>query len=249
LQYKIVKMESHRKYRSASNGRLIFGGMLVIIGVLIMLGNFDFININLSYYIFNWKSILIYAGIYFLATRPNKNIAYVLVGLGVLFWFPSLLGENVSLGDVFWPLILIAVGYLLIARQHGALRKSRYKEGQEQNVKEEGYLDHLSFFGGSVKIIQSDHFKGGNITAIFGGSEFDLTHVEMDSDTAVIDIFTLFGGTKFIIPEKWKVHSETVSIFGGFSDKRRTTMTNTEGKTLIIKGLVILGGVEVKSFY
>lgn len=241
-------MESNRKYRSASNGRLVFGGLLVVIGALIMLGNFDFININLSYYIFNWKSILIYAGIYFLATRPNKNVAYVLIGLGVLFWFPSLLGANVSLGDVFWPLILIAVGYLLITRQHGSLRRSRHEEGQEQDIKEEGYLDHLSFFGGSVKIVQSTHFKGGNITAIFGGSEFDLTHVEMDSDTAVIDVFTLFGGTKFIIPEKWKVHSDAVSIFGGFSDKRRTSLTNAEGQTLIIKGLVILGGVEVKSF-
>lgn len=241
-------MESNKKYHSASNGRFVFGGLLVVAGALIMLGNFDFININLSYYIFNWKSFLIYIGIYFLAARPNKNVAYVLIGLGVLFWFPSLLGENVRLGEVFWPLILIAVGYLLITRQHGGSRKSHRENQQNADAKEEGYLDHLSFFGGSVKIVQSTHFKGGNITAIFGGSEFDLTHVEMESDTAVIDVFTLFGGSKFIIPESWRVQSDAVSIFGGFTDKRRTALTNTEGKTLIIKGLIVLGGVEVKSF-
>lgn len=249
-------MESKRKYHSASNGRVVFGGLLIGIGALVMLGNLDFININLAYYIFNWKSFLIYLGLYFLATRPNKNSAYVLIGLGILFWFPSILGQNVRLGEVFWPLILIALGYLLITRQHGLWRRHHDfvdksvedKNVEDKNIKGEGYLDHLSFFGGSVKIIQSDHFKGGNITAIFGGSEFDLTHVEMESDTAVIDVFALFGGTKFIVPDDWRVQSDTVTIFGGFTDKRRTALTNKEGKTLIIKGLIILGGVEVKSY-
>lgn len=243
-------MESKQKYPSLSNGRLIFGGLLIVIGALIMLGNLDFININLAYYIFNWKSFLIYVGLYFLAARPNKNVAYVLIGLGVLFWFPSVFGKNVRLGEVFWPLILIALGYLLIARQHGTLWRNHHTgdKPEDRHVKEEGYLNHLSFFGGSVKIIQSDHFKGGNITAIFGGSEFDLTHVEMESDTAVIDVFALFGGTKFIVPDDWKVHSDTVTIFGGFTDKRRTALTNDGSKTLIIKGLIILGGIEVKSY-
>ncbi len=242
-------MESNRKYHRASDGKLVLGGLLIIAGALIMLGNFDFININLSYYIFNWKSFLIYLGLYFLITRPNKNTAYILIGLGIFFWFPSILGENVQLGDVFWPLILIALGYLLITRQHRSWNGIHHHyDAQNKDEKETGFLDHLSFFGGSVKIIQSTHFKGGNITAIFGGSEFDLTHVEMDSDTAVIDIFALFGGMKFIIPENWNVQSDTVTIFGGFTDKRRNTLTQPDGKVLIVKGLIILGGVEIKSF-
>lgn len=242
-------MESNGNYQRVSHGKLFIGGLLIIAGALIMLGNFDFININLSYYIFNWKSFLIYLGLYFLATRPNKNSAYVLIGLGVLFWVPSVFGSNVQLGDVFWPLILIALGYLLITRQHKSWNGIHHNhDTQNTEEKEDGYLDHLSFFGGSVKIIQSLHFKGGNITAVFGGSEFDLTHVEMDSNTAIIDVFTLFGGTKFIIPEGWKVQPDAITLFGGFTDKRRTTLSNSEGKVLIIKGLIILGGVEVKSF-
>ena len=240
-------MESNKKYPRTSNGRFVFGGLLVLAGAIIMLGNFDFININLSYYIFNWKSFLIYLGIYFLATRPNKNAAYVLIGLGILFWFPSILGQNVRLGDVFWPLILIALGYLLITRQHNTIWKGRHN-AENADEKVSGFLDHLSFFGGSVKIVQSTNFKGGNITAIFGGSEFDLTQVEMESDTAVIDVFALFGGTKFIVPEGWSVQSDAVTLFGGFTDKRRRTLSNTDGKVLIIKGMIILGGVEVKSF-
>ncbi len=240
-------MEDNKKYPRASNGRLVFGGLLVLAGAIIMLGNFDFININLSYYIFNWKSFLIYLGLYFLATRPNKNTAYVLIGLGILFWFPSLLGQNVQLGDVFWPLILIGIGYLLITRQHNSFRRAHTGENPGDE-KVSGYLDHLSLFGGSVKIVQSNNFKGGNITAIFGGSEFDLTHVEMESDTAVIDVFALFGGTKFIVPEGWKVQSDAVPIFGGFTDKRRTNLSNAGEKLLIIKGMIIMGGVEVKSF-
>ena len=242
-------MESNEKYPRASQCKLFIGALLIIAGALIMLGNFDFINIDLPHFIFNWKSVLIYLGLYFLATRPNKNSAYVLIALGIIFWFPSIFGANVNLSDVFWPLILIALGYLMITRQHrswNGIHQNRSNQNTEES--ENGFLDHLSFFGGSVKIIQSSHFKGGNITAVFGGSEFDLTHVEMDSNSAVIDVFALFGGTKFIIPEGWRVQSDTVTIFGGFTDKRRTTLNNSEGKILIVKGLIILGGVEVKSF-
>ena len=70
----------------------------------------------------------------------------------------------------------------------------------------------------------------------------------MASDFAVIDVFTLFGGTKIIVPESWNVKSDAISILGSLSDKRVIHPNQTEGKTLVIKGLVMLGGVEIKSF-
>ena len=42
---------------------------------------------------------------------------------------------------------------------------------------------------------------------------------------------------------------DVISVFGGFSDKRNTIMPNQniEDKTLVIKGLVIFGGGEIRN--
>jgi len=59
----------------------------------------------------------------------------------------------------------------------------------------------------------------------------------------------MFGGTKLIVPEDWEVKSDALSLFGGFSDKRQEQPTNSEvKKILLVKGIVLFGGVEVKNF-
>jgi len=56
----------------------------------------------------------------------------------------------------------------------------------------------------------------------------------------------VFGGASLIIPPDWNVKSDVLNLFGGFSDKRRTSQVNNN-KTLTIKGVVIFGGGELKS--
>ncbi len=235
------------RHHSTQNSKLVIGGLLIFAGALLMLSNLDFFNINMGYYIFSWKSILIYIGLIMMASRPDKKSAYILIGIGVFFWLPDIFGYSVRFKDVLLPLIFIGLGLLLIYRQRSHRQINYDAEGNPVEGNN-GYLNDVSLFGGGIKIIQSKNFKGGNITAVMGGSEFDLRHVEFASNTAVIDVFTLFGGTKFIVPENWAVQSDAISILGGFSDKRAVSMAAPEDKTLIIKGLVMLGGIEVKSY-
>lgn len=64
-----------------------------------------------------------------------------------------------------------------------------------------------------------------------------------------MEITTIFGGTKLIIPSNWEIKSEAVMIFGGIEDKRRMqTITGPPEKTLILKGTVLFGGIEIKSY-
>ena len=59
----------------------------------------------------------------------------------------------------------------------------------------------------------------------------------------------MFGGTKLIVPDDWQVKSDVLSLFGGFSDKRHIRPDEVkENKILLLKGVVMFGGVEVKSF-
>ena len=112
------------------------------------------------------------------------------------------------------------------------------------------YIDDISIFGGGHKVIHSDSFKGGNITALFGGSEIDLTQCKLAPGENIIDVVIIFGGTTIIVPNNWDVILNVTPLFGGFSDKkRRFIRSDTESAgTLIIKGVVLFGGGEVKSY-
>ena len=85
---------------------------------------------------------------------------------------------------------------------------------------EEDFVDSTSIFGGAKKNIISKHFKGGDLVNIFGGTDLDLTQADF-TGTAVIELTTIFGGTKLIVPSNWSIKSEAMIMFGSIEDKRK----------------------------
>jgi predicted membrane protein len=94
----------------------------------------------------------------------------------------------------------------------------------------------------------SDQFRGGKITSIFGGSKINLLYCK-PVEGCVIDVVTIFGGTKIYVPENWNVKTEVVSIFGGFEDKRGNSVISRvdQSKIVVFKGSAIFGGGEIIS--
>ena len=83
---------------------------------------------------------------------------------------------------------------------------------------------------------------------IFGGSEIDLTQADMQAP-AVLEVTALFGGATLIVPSNWAIKSEAFTLFGGISDKRKIgPLTHSAQKTIILKGTMIFGGMEIKSY-
>ena len=66
----------------------------------------------------------------------------------------------------------------------------------------------------------------------------------------IIDITCIFGGTTIIVPESWNVVIEVTPILGGFSDSRkmRGDVIRDNTRSLTIRGTVIFGGGEIKSY-
>ncbi len=225
--------------------------LLIVAGAVLFLETFDIVDINLKYYIFSWKTLLIAIGLIVIVSSNNKLPGYIMVGLGFLFWLPSIFEYNVGLSQVFWPVILIAIGLIIISRRnkHDSLMRGHNQNRENDGSYHNEYIDDVSIFGGGVKRFSSQNLKGGNITAIFGGSEIDLIASQMSSEGTVIDMFTMFGGTKLIVPGSWQVKSEATSLFGGFTDKRHIKPEQViSDKVLLIKGVVIFGGVEIKNY-
>jgi len=110
------------------------------------------------------------------------------------------------------------------------------------------FLDTVSVFGGVNKTIFSKNFQGGEIVNIFGGAELDFTQADING-RVIIDITQIFGGTKIIVPANWQVIPDMAAVFAGIDDKRlKTRATSDSNKILVIKGVSIFAGVDVRSY-
>ena len=126
-------------------------------------------------------------------------------------------------------------------RQHDTITGT---VGEETN-----FIEEVNILGGSEKKFSGIKFRGGKITSIFGGSDVDLSDAEMAADSAVIEVFYLFGGSSITVPRDWHVINQVTTVLGGFSDKRPSdpSQQSQPRKSFILRGLVIFGGGEIKS--
>ncbi|AYL94023.1 LiaF transmembrane domain-containing protein [Mucilaginibacter celer] len=126
-----------------------------------------------------------------------------------------------------------------------------YAQKQQQyNSKYSGddYIDTVSIFGGVNKTILSKNFRGGDIVNIFGGAELDFTQADING-RVIIDITQIFGGTKIIVPSNWQVVSDLAAVFASVDDKRiRSTASVGSEKVLVLKGVSIFAGVDIRSY-
>jgi len=226
--------------KQRTTGRAILGIVLILIGVAFVGKTLDIFPQNVFHHIFSWQMILIVLGVIFISTRQNTTTGWILLILGLVFLIPEFVDISYPVRRLFWPVLLILIGVLIILRSTFSKKHSFSAIGSE-------YLDDFALFGGGDKVITTESFKGGKITAIFGGSKIDLSRSKLAPGQNTLDVFCMFGGSTLILPENWNVKLDVVSIFGGFSDKRHKRAENIEvGKELIIKGFAIFGGGDIK---
>ena len=154
--------------------------------------------------------------------------------------------------SIIFPIIIILLGIFIITRRRDHGEASRYNifHGSKGDNLSADRIDEISIFGGGEKIINSDNFQGGNVTSIFGGSEIDLTNCKLAPGENVIDVLAIFGGNTFIVPKDWNVRTDVFPMFGGFSNKifRDPNTVIDKDRILLIKGIVLFGGGEIKSY-
>ncbi|WP_430814300.1 LiaF transmembrane domain-containing protein [Carboxylicivirga sp. RSCT41] len=225
------------------NKRGLLGAFLIIIGAVLLLDNLGYVPYQIGDVIFRWPMILIAVGLFNLF-RKQYSAAIVTLAIGGVFMAPHII-EGISFRDVFkfWPAFLILAGIAFY------FKRKEMTPGQMINANADEYIDEVDIFGGGVTQVESKNFKGGKITAIFGGGEVYMDRCQLSPEGAVLDIAMVFGGSKIIVPRDWNVKTEVVSIFGGFADKRNffSETPNDPSKTLIIKGAAIFGGGEIRS--
>jgi len=216
----------------------IVGIFIIIIGSLFLLKNFGVLPQEFFWKIFGWQAIIILIGIIFYF-NSNKSIGVTLIVLGILSWIPDI-----------WPVLIIALGVFVIIKNKTNYFSNAKAENSSDIYDPNQMINDVSIFGGAKKSYQIDKFKGGNITAIFGGSEIDLSDCTLADGSNKLDIFFLFGGSNIKVPSTWKVLIEVTPILGAFSDRRimQQSQVFDNSKILIISGVTIFGGGELKNY-
>ncbi len=217
--------------------RVTAGIILIVIGALFLLDNFNILFFDLPFLVFKWEYILIALGIFFLTTDRSKTAGTILLAIGVFSLLPSV-----------WPLLLVGLGAYIIWGK-GNNHTSNFRKFSDKNIEHTDFIDDVSIFGGNQKTYTSTNFRGGRITAIFGGGEIDFRTCYLAEGKNILDILTIFGGYEIRVPEDWKIHNDVISIFGGVSDERSKDPNRVydESKVLILKGLTLFGGIELRS--
>jgi predicted membrane protein len=78
-----------------------------------------------------------------------------------------------------------------------------------------------------------------------GGCEIDLRNAQINGEAA-IDVFAMWGGIEIRVPENWTVIGRVTPLMGGFEDHTRAPQAASAHR-LIVRGMVIMGGVEIKN--
>lgn len=241
-------MEKNNQELRHADRRLWLGVAVILLGLLFLANNFGILEYEIRRYIFRWEVVLIFLGIVFISGRGNRTTGIILLVVGGAFYLRDFLHYSFSFWQVFWPSILILAGLLIIFRH-------QLDRGWGSNTVLTGdhVIDEVAIFGGGDRVVTSQEFKGGKVTTVFGGLNYNMLKAKLAPGDNYIDVFCLFGGMKLIVPEGWTVKIRVMSLFGGFSDKHRFKMPESTmdqgGSTLIIKGTVIFGGGEIKSYF
>lgn len=255
-----MQEQNVQRRRKFLNNNRWTGLLFLLIGAVLLLRQTGY---PFPSWLFNWEMILIVVGLFIGVRHGFRDLAWLIMVIVGLVFLSDDIWPGIRLRQFAVPVIIIALGLLFFLSPRrmcgGRGRFRRHQQGvaegettdslmvQEGEIVQETALDIVSIFGGIKKRVLSKQFTGGNIVCVFGGAEINLSNSDFTSPI-ILDLTLVFGGAKLIVPANWEIRSEVAAIFGGIDDKRAQPTSTVPEKTIILKGTLMFGGVEINSF-
>jgi predicted membrane protein len=224
---------------------IIPGLVLIAIGTIFLLDHMGYIQAE-HYWKF-WPLAFVAIGLARFFGSGERLIGAGFLFVGVVLQLHELGYTHLSWGAI-WPFLLIFAGLQIIWSRFGAPRvlgMPGVTSGGADTVNE------YALFGGVERRVNVNNFRGGSITAIFGGVEVDFRSADIEGEEANIYVEAIFGGVEITVPERWIVIFQGQSVFAGYSDETRQPLPDAPGapprKTLILHGRAVFGGISVKN--
>lgn len=246
-----------RRAGGVSLPRLVLGLSVIAVGMILCLDRLGLLaGVEVLRY---WPLALVAIGIAKVIEGRSDSavlagVVWVVAGGWLLAY--QLGWVHVGFWDL-WPLLLVALGLRMIlasvrggglsGRSRGASPDGSVGEPASARAPDsDAMVSCFALLSGLKRSSQSDRFRGGDLTAVMGGCEIDLTGAGIADGEAVVDVFALWGGVVIRVPREWAVSGRVMPLLGGFEDKTAPPVSGAAPR-LVVKGLAIMGGVEVKN--
>jgi hypothetical protein len=217
---------------AGSSVKLVVGIFFVLLGLLMTLGNLEILDAG-SFLRF-WPALLIVIGVLKFGEAGSRALALILLCSGIFLLACEMQWARFSIFDL-WPLILIGIGVVVVMHALG-FRTSGSSVGPSPT---------LWAVCASRKLAASGRdLDGRHIIAVMGGCKIDVIDTEVESVTAVIEVIAVWGGIVIRVPDGWEVVGQVVPVMGGIDIK---TGPARGGRKLIVRGLTLMGGMEIKN--
>jgi predicted membrane protein len=260
---------------------IIVGTVLILLGGALIGRNLGLIPQNFHSVIVSWQMLLIVTGIISMVKHRTFHFhGLAMFCIGVFFIIPKLARffpstfhciDEGSFTSVYWPVLLIICGLIIVLHIPVSRRQRCYSRRQFHRYYDNRFNEKNSFFGdrkqswdaencsqeenfsrtcifGSGRYTVVDvEFKGGTVQAIFSGIELDLRKTNLPEGETILNVEAIFGGIEVFVPDSWYIEVAIESVLGGIDDSRRTGGIVDSTRKLIIKGSAVFGGVEIKN--
>jgi predicted membrane protein len=218
-------------------GPVIGGVVFIVVGVFLLLEKLGVVPQGFALHF--WPSIFIVIGLVKIVYAGGRPTGAVLIALGIFLQLHEMGIIHLNFWEM-WPVLIIVAGLAMLWQ--ALVRES-------PTLSADPKFDALYIFGGGDRQVNTKKFKGGRLFALFGGYKIDFAHADIDGDKAVLEASAMFGGGEIRVPENWLVSVQGLGVFGAYEDKTRHFQPDPSKptKTLVIKGVAIFGGIEVKN--
>lgn len=220
-------------------GNLIWGLLLIAIGVVIGLNSLGIADIDLFFDGW-WTLFIIVPSLIDLIKEPTKTGNYIWLGVGTVLLLCAQGILNIEIvGKLIFPVILVGMGIsVLLKDKVGKKVKEKIKKLNEDELEE-----YYATFSGQEINPKGDEFEGASLNAVFGGIDLNLTDAQIQKDT-LINVTSVFGGVDIKVPSNVNVRVKSTSIFGGVDNKVKKYTENLP--TIYVKAFCLFGGADIK---
>ncbi|HEX7502451.1 MAG TPA: DUF5668 domain-containing protein, partial [Acidobacteriota bacterium] len=230
--------------RTLHGGAILVGLILIAVGGMVLLANLDILpfNVDLAHW---WPLILVALGVVHLWN--NRTIfdfsGLFLILLGGVFLMATL--GKIDWDEVwrYWPAVLILLGLSIVFRRSSLPREGKHWSGGASSDPDVRVTNILA---GTDRRIDSQEFKGGDVSNILGGTKLDLLQSRLAPGEWLLTVSTVLGGVEILVPRNWRIEVHPTNMLGGVDDHTRQTPDAGGGK-LVIKASALLGGIEIKN--
>jgi len=218
-------------YRAPRDNKALAGAVLLVVGVIILVHQFDFFFF--PRWLFAWPMWLIVFAIYSGVKHNFRNSTWVLLLVLGVFLEIDYVFPRIDVWGNFWPVILIAVGVKLItSRNQPWSTKGRWVHGRWDKSWRVNFNDPNTFSGA----------PGVDYTKPGAEPPPDDAEPKKHMGDDYLDAVSIFGGVKKMILSKDFKGGEIVNIFGGADID--FTQADIKGQ-VVIDITQVFGGVKL----